>query len=461
MSSKLIYVVDDEENIRRLLEFWLKMKWGYDLRLFSTGKECLEALDEAPDLIILDIMLPDTSGIEVLKQIKHNSPDLPVIVLSAQARVETAVEALKLGATDYFSKTIDFPKLESAVRNALELHDLKREVHQLRETVASMGDFYNILTNHGSMENVLRLVHKAKESEISVLIQGESGTGKELIARAIHFNGKRRNGPFIAINSAAIPRELLESEMFGHEKGAFTGAVTRKLGKFEQANGGTIFLDEIGELDINLQSKLLRVIQERQFERVGGTEVLTADVRIISATHKDLMRATREREFREDLYYRLASFPIQLPPLRERRSDILLLAEHFLMKFAASERKPVRTFSRRALKMLGDYPWPGNVRELESAIERAIILCDAAEITEHDLPLTVQAFADGDDELGLPVPAIFDRIKTVIPMDSLKEQALRHSLRITQGNILDAARQLKISRSTFYELMKKYEIYPD
>jgi DNA-binding NtrC family response regulator len=237
--------------------------------------------------------------------------------------------------------------------------------------------------------------------------------------------------------------------------------VARKIGKFEQANGGTIFLDEIGELDINLQSKLLRAIQERQFERVGGSEVLCADVRIISATHKDLMRATREREFREDLYYRLASFPIQLPPLRERRSDILLLAEHFLMKFADSEHKPVRTFSRRALKMLGDYPWPGNVRELESAIERAIILCDGTEITEHDLPLTVQAFAEGDDELGIPVPAIFDRIRTVVPMDSLKEQALRHALKITQGNILDAARQLKISRSTFYELMKKYEIYPD
>jgi DNA-binding NtrC family response regulator len=457
MPNKLIYVVDDEENVRRLLEYWLKNKWGYDVKLFSYGERCLEALEAAPDLIILDIMLPDISGVDVLKRAKNRYPDLPIIVLSSQGRIEVAVEALKLGAIDYFPKSIEFPKLQIAVKNALQLYDLKREVDLLRESVAQTGRFDNIVSSAGPMEPVLKLVHKAKDSDISVLIQGESGTGKELIARAIHFNGKRKDGPFVAVNCAAIPRELIESEMFGHEKGAFTGAVGRKIGKFEQAHGGTIFLDEIGELDMNLQAKLLRAIQQRQFERVGGTELLTADVRIVSATHKDLVQASRDKEFREDLYYRLASFPIVLPPLRERRPDILLLAEHFLAKYSSRESKPVRSFSRRAVKMLYDYPWPGNVRELESAIERAIILCDGEVISEGDLPLVVQAFANGDD-VTMPISSIFDRNDAIIPMERLKEQAIRHALKITEGNVGDAARRLKISRSTLYDLMKRFDV---
>ncbi len=457
MNDKLVFVVDDEENVRRLLEYWLKNKWGYRLRLFTNGEQCVEALDEAPDLVILDIMLPGISGIDTLRKIKERYPALPVIMLSAQGRIEVAVEAIKLGAIDYFPKSIDFPKLEIAVRNGLQMHDLAREVVQLRESVKQTGKFANIVTNDGAMEGVLRLVHKAKDSDISVLIQGESGTGKELIARAIHFNGKRQAGPFVAVNCAAIPRELLESEMFGHEKGAFTGAHQRKIGKFEQANGGTIFLDEIGELDMNLQAKLLRAIQVRQFERVGGSEIIQVDVRIVSATHKDLLHASQEREFREDLYYRLASFPIMLPPLRARKGDILILAEHFLARFNQEQGKKVHAFSRKGLKMLYDYPWPGNIRELESAIERAVLLADGDVITEHDLPLTLQAFAAGDD-IPLPGPSIFDRQDMIIPLESLKEQAVKHALKVTDGNVLEAARKLQISRSTIYELMKKFEI---
>jgi DNA-binding NtrC family response regulator len=343
------------------------------------------------------------------------------------------------------------------VVNAFRIRDLTREVSQLRETVLRASHFDNIISNDGAMEEVLKLIHKAKDSDISVLVTGESGTGKELIARAIHFNGKRRNGPFVAVNCAAIPKDLIESEMFGHEKGSFTGAHQRKIGKFEQANGGTIFLDEIGELDMNLQAKLLRAIQTRQFERVGGNELITVDVRIISATNKDLVQASRDREFREDLYYRLGSFPILLPPLRQRRGDILLIAEHFLARFSKEQGKHVTSFARKALKILYDYPWPGNVRELESAIERAVLLADGDAVNETDLPLAVRAFAQGENTIPLP-SSLFDNQDSIIPLETVKEQAVKHALKVTEGNILDAARKLGISRSTLYELMKKYEL---
>jgi len=457
MAERLIFVVDDEENVRRLLEHWLKTKWGYTLRLFSTGEQCLEALDEDPDLIILDIMMPGIGGIETLKQIKERSPNMPVIMLSAQGRIETAVETLKLGAVDYFTKAIDLPKLENAVVNAFRLRDLTREVSQLREVVQKVTHFDNIVSSDGAMEEVLKLIHKAKDSDISVLVTGESGTGKELIARAIHFNGKRKDGPFVAVNCAAIPKDLIESEMFGHEKGAFTGAHQRKIGKFEQAHGGTIFLDEIGELDMNLQAKLLRAIQIRQFERVGGNELITVDVRIVSATNKDLMQAARDKEFREDLYYRLGSFPILLPPLRQRRGDILMIAEHFLARFTKEQSKKVTSFSRKALKLLYDYPWPGNVRELESAVERAVLLADGDVVTEDDLPMSLRAFAQGEGNIALP-SSLFDNQGSIIPLETVKEQAVKHALKVTEGNILDAARKLGISRSTLYELMKKYDV---
>jgi two-component system response regulator AtoC len=455
MEKKIVFVVDDEENIRRLLHHLLATKWGYEVRMFTTGEECLAAMDESPDLVILDIMLPGISGADTLVALKKRDPDLPVIILSSQGSIEVAIETVKLGAMDYFSKTIDYPKFESAVRNAMQMRELAHEVVRLRESVQSTGRFDNIITSDGAMADVMKMIHKASQSDIAVQIQGESGTGKELVARAIHFNGKRREGPFIAVNCAAIPKDLIESEMFGHERGSFTGAHQKKLGKFEQAHGGTIFLDEIGELDLNLQSKLLRVLQQKQLERVGGDEVIDVDLRIVSATNRDLLQASRRGEFREDLYYRLASFPIHLPPLRKRRGDILLLADHFLRRFSADQDRPARSFSRAALKLLQEYPWPGNVRELESAIERAVILADGDTIAVEDLPVTVQTYSPGDQVFN-SADTRFTNNDPVIPLEQLKEQAVRHALEVTEGNIVEAARKLGISRSTLYEMIRKY-----
>lgn len=455
MSDRLIHIVDDEESIRRLLEYWVGTKWGYRVSLFSTGEECLKGMDDDPDLVILDIQLPGIDGVATLEEIRTRRPRLPVFMLSAQGNIDVAVQALKLGATDYFPKTVEMEKLEVAIRNALEMGDLIRENERLREQVRSSAGMEGIVTSGGGgMEGVVSLIHKAKDSTISVLIEGESGTGKELVARAIHFNGRRSTGPFVAVNCAAIPHELLESEMFGHEKGSFTGATGRKIGRFEQAHGGTIFLDEIGELDLNLQAKLLRVLQEREIQRVGGDTVIKVDTRIVSATNRDLLKRSREGTFREDLYYRLATFPIQIPPLRERRDDLLILAEHFLTKFCEREERTLRGFTRAAVKVIYEYPWPGNVRELEGAIERGVLLCDGHSIDVSDLPMAVQAFADGETP-DPPGSSIFTNRRTIVPIDKLKEEAMNHALELCDGNVSEAAQRLGISRSTMYEIAKK------
>ncbi|MBI3788243.1 MAG: sigma-54-dependent Fis family transcriptional regulator, partial [Ignavibacteriales bacterium] len=404
-----------------------------------------------------DIMLPGIGGVEILKEIKKRSPDLPVIMLSAQGKIEIAIETLKLGATDYFSKPVDFAKLEITVKNALQTYDLAREVNRLRDSMEKAVHFENIISDNGAMQEVFKLVNKVKDNDICVLVLGESGTGKELIARAVHFNGVRKNGPFVVVNCASIPKDLLESELFGHEKGSFTGAYQRRIGKFEQANGGTLFLDEIGELDLSLQAKLLRVIQSKQFERVGGNETFTSDVRLISATNRDLVKAIGLKEFREDLYFRLATFPIMLPPLRERRSDILLLAESFLKKFSQELSKKDVKFSKKALKMLYDYPWPGNIRELENAIQRAMLMADGNMIADKDLPLAVQAFGSKEDQNSSSSP-LFAGTEAIKPFEKMKEEAIRHALKVTSGNIVEAASKLKVGRATFYRLMKKYKV---
>jgi two-component system response regulator AtoC len=455
MPNRLVYVVDDEETILRLLEHWISKKWGYETKLFRSGEALLESLIEVPDVVLLDIMLPGIGGVETLTEIKQRYPDLPVIMLSAQGKVEVAIETLKLGAMDYYSKPVDFAKLEVSLKNAIQTHDLAREVQRLREAMEKPAHFDNIVSHSGAMQEVFKLVHKVKDSDICVLVLGESGTGKELIARAIHYNGKRKNEPFVVVNCASIPKDLLESELFGHEKGSFTGAYQRRIGKFEQANGGTIFLDEIGELDLSLQAKLLRVIQTKQFERVGGNETLTSDVRVISATNRDLMKAIQVKEFREDLYFRLATFPIILPPLRERKSDILLLAEHFLTRFANDVGRSRMGFSKKALRLLYEYPWPGNVRELENAVQRAVLMADGHTIMEKDLPLALQTFGMHEEENSSLLSPSSDIIK---PIEQLKEEAIRHALKVTEGNIVEAARKLKIGRATFYRLLKKYKI---
>jgi len=362
---------------------------------------------------------------------------------------------LRLGVYDYFPKPIDDQKLEPAIKNAIKNYDLTKEIESLKDELIKEFSFDNIISKDGKMQDVFKLVSKVLNNDITVLINGESGTGKELIARAIHYNGKRKDKPFIVVNCASIPRELLESELFGHERGSFTGAHQKKLGKFELANEGTIFLDEVGELEMLLQAKLLRVIQERTFERVGGIELLKSDVRIISATNRDLKEAVENKEFREDLYYRLNSFPIFIPPLRHRKGDVLVLAQHFLDTFNKKLNKNIKGFSKKAIKLIYDYPWPGNIREMENTIERCLIIAEKDLIDVEDLPVHLR---NNEGVISSDYSGALFTDDTIFPFEKLKEEAIKHALKITKGNIVEAAKKLQLGRATIYRLMEKFNI---
>ena len=453
--DKLIFIVDDEKAISRLLSYWVKDKWKYEAEVFDNGEDVLKKLHLKPDLILLDIMLPGLDGLATLKRIKQYDENLPVIILSAQGSVEVAVEALRFGAYDYFPKPIDTQRLEPVIKNAIKQYDLTRELENLKEDVKREYSFDNLISADNKMQDVFKLVSKVLNNDITVLIHGESGTGKELIARAIHYNGKRKDKPFVVINCASIPRELLESELFGHEKGSFTGAHQKKLGKFELAKEGTLFLDEVGELEMLLQAKLLRVIQEKEFERVGGTEVIKTDVRIISATNRDLKLAVEQKEFREDLYYRLNSFPIYIPPLRQRKGDILVLAHHFLDTFNKKLGKNIKGFSKKALKLIYEYNWPGNIREMENTIERCLIISEKEVIDVNDLPPHLRS---SEPILNNDLNGGFFNDDEIIPFERLKEESIKHALKVTKGNIVEAAKKLQLGRATIYRLMDKYSI---
>ncbi len=454
--EKKIFIIDDEDSILKMLIHWVKNQWNYDVKVFTRGDEFLKSLNEEPDLVLLDIMLPDINGNEILQKIKQRNPMLPVIMLSAQGSVEVALDSIRFGAFDYFPKPIDKNRLEFAVRNAIKNYDLERELEKLKENLKREYSFDNIISADNKMQDAFKMITKVLDNDITVLIQGESGTGKELIARAIHFNGNRKNSPFVVVNCASIPRELLESELFGHEKGAFTGAHQRKIGKFELAKGGTIFLDEIGEMEMSLQAKILRAIQQKEFERVGGNEVIKTDVRIISATNRDLKLAVDNKQFREDLYYRLSSFPIHIPPLRERKGDIVVLINHFIEHFNRKLGKKIKGVSKPALKIIYDYDWPGNVRELENMLERCIILTDKEMVDVDILPSNISSYMAGTSLPGNGV--FFGDESPIIPFEKLKEEAIRHALKSTEGNIVEAARKLKIGRATLYRLMERYKI---
>jgi two-component system response regulator AtoC len=453
--SKLIFIVDDEQSISKLLSFWVKDKWGYEVENFPSSEAMFKKMNSRPDLVLLDIMLPGLDGIETLKKIRQLDEHLPVIMLSAQGRIDIAVDSIKYGAYDYFSKPIDQQKLELAIKNAIRNYDLVKEIQNLKENVRREYSFENIISADGKMQDVFKLVSKVLDNEIAVLIYGESGTGKELIARAIHYNGKRKDKPFVVVNCASIPRELLESELFGHEKGSFTGAYQRKLGKFELAKDGTIFLDEIGELEMLLQAKLLRVIQQKEFERVGGNELIKTNVRIISATNRDLKNAVEQKQFREDLYYRLNSFPIFIPPLRQRRADILVLTEYFVEELNKKLQKNVKGFSKKALKLIYDYDWPGNVREMENTIERCMIISDKDQLDVDDLPQQIRA---SETSVTADQQSVFFTDDSIVPFEKIKEKSIRHALKVTGGNIVEAARKLQLGRATIYRLMEKYGI---
>jgi two-component system response regulator AtoC len=453
--NKLIFIVDDEQSISKLLSFWVKDKWGYEVEVFPNSESMFKKMSSKPDLILLDIMLPGLDGIETLRRIKQIDEHLPIIMLSAQGRIDVAVDSIKYGAFDYFAKPIDQQKLELAVKNAIRNYDLVKELQNLKENVKKEYSFDNIISADGKMQDVFKLVSKVLDNDITVLIYGESGTGKELIARAIHYNGRRKDKPFVVVNCASIPRELLESELFGHEKGSFTGAHQRKLGKFEYAKDGTIFLDEVGELEMMLQAKLLRVIQQREFERVGGTELIKTNVRIISATNRDLKHAVEQKQFREDLFYRLNSFPIFIPPIRQRRADILVLTEFFVDEFNKKLQRNVKGFTKKALKLIYEYDWPGNVREMENTIERCMIISDKDQLDVDDLPQHIRA---ADTSAVVDQQSVMFSDDNIIPFEKIKEKSIRHALKVTGGNIVEAARKLQLGRATIYRLMEKYGI---
>lgn len=454
--EKLVFIIDDEESILKMITHWVKGQWGYSVKSFGNGTDALNSLSEDPDLVLLDIMLPDINGNEVLSKIKQRYPSLPVIMLSAQGSVEVALESIRLGAFDYFPKPIDKNRLEPAIRNAIKNYDLERELLSMKENIQREYSFDNIISTDRRMQEALKMISKVLDNDITVLIQGESGTGKELVARAIHYNGKRKNAPFVVVNCASIPRELLESELFGHEKGSFTGAHQRKIGKFELAKSGTIFLDEIGEMEMSLQAKILRVIQQKEFERIGGNEIIKSDVRILSATNRDLKIAVEQKQFREDLFYRLASFPILIPPLRDRRGDIVVLIDHFMKIFNEKLSKTIKGVTKPALKLLYDYDWPGNIRELENTLERCLILTEKDVIDTDILPSNIVGQTGFSNHSLNGV--IFGDDSPVIPFEKLKEDAIRHALKITDGNIVEASRKLRIGRATLYRLMDKYNI---
>ncbi len=445
-----ILVVDDDKNICKMIEINLRKEKIYEIRTASNGESCLKSLsDSMPDLVLMDIQMPGINGIETLKRIKEIEPLVPVVMMSAHGTIEKAVESMKLGAHDFITKPFASERLLVTVRNALMSSSLEREVDELRRELKNKYQFKNIVGQSGVMQEVFRNIEKVVNSNVTVLITGESGTGKELIAKAIHYHSKlRADKSFVAVNCSALPETLLESELFGHEKGSFTGATGRRMGKFESADGGTVFLDEIGDMTPAMQAKVLRVLQEREFERVGGNELVKIDTRVISATNKNLEDAVKKGEFREDLYYRISVFPIKLPPLRERKEDIPLIAAHFLNKYSLQEGKQIEQISPEALELLMAYHWPGNVRELENTIERAVVLATPPEIGARDLPASIRSLGEkkiyeSDNKLSNWI-------------EKLEEQALKQALLECEGNISQTAKKLGIGRATIYRKAKKY-----
>jgi len=415
------------------------------------------------DLVILDLLMPLMSGLETLKRIRKIDPSLPVIIVTADTKVNSAVEAMKLGAYDFLTKPVDWNRLHVTVKNALLTRGLTEEVIRLKAQVQEYYGFENIIGCSSRMKEVFRQVERILDSDVTVSIRGESGTGKELLARAIHLNGPRRNKPFVAVNCAAIPETLLESELFGHEKGSFTGAVARRAGKFEQANGGTLFLDEIGEMSASTQVKILRVLQEQRFERVGGNESTEVDVRIISATNKNLEEEMQRGRFREDLYYRISVYPIFLPPLRERRTDIPLLVEFFIEKFNKRTKRKIKGISSRAMDYLINYHWPGNVRELENVLERSMLNATGSVLLPEHLPITVVSYQedgyhDDSPAAGMDLKKAVALSKRIIPLKEVEKEILKQALKITDYNLSHAALQLGIGRTTLYRKLQRYRI---
>ncbi|MDH5033489.1 sigma-54-dependent transcriptional regulator [Chryseobacterium cucumeris] len=443
-----IFIVDDDIFFGEMLKYHLQLNPDYEVLLFNNAKDCLSNLYLNPDIICIDFGLPDIQGDELFIQIKNIYPDLPIIVISGQENIEVAINFLKLGAKDYIVKN-DHTKelLWNSIMRLKENISLKQEVKDLKDELEKKYTFEKtIIGQSHPIKSIFSKINKALTSNINVSITGETGTGKEVVAKAIHYNSSRKNKPFIAVNMAAIPKELVESEFFGHEKGAFTGATERASGKFEQANGGTIFLDEIAELDLNIQSKLLRALQEREITRVGGKQKIELNVRIITATHKNLAQEVKKGNFREDLYYRIIGLPIELPPLRERDQDVLILAKHFIDLFAKENKIKPLSLSSDARKKLLDYHFPGNVRELKSVVDLACVMCDHHEITAEDINFYN---LEKDSESFLNEQKTLKQYTTDI---------ILHFLKKNNNDVIKTAKLLDIGKSTIYNLINNLEI---
>lgn len=439
-----IFVVEDNEWYNKLLVYTLSLNPDYEVRSFFNARDFLNSIHESPDIVTLDYRLPDISGLEVLKRIRAENSDIRVILISEQEDIDMVVTLLKHGAYDYITKSNDIKeRLLNTVQNIKQGIGLKQEISILRREVQNKYSYRKgIIGESPAIKGVFDLLEKGAETNITVIISGETGTGKELVAKAIHYNSKRKDGPFVAVNVPAIPSELIESELFGHEKGSFTGATFRRTGRFEEADGGTLFLDEIGEMEYNLQTKLLRVLQEKEVVRIGSNKPVKTDCRIIAATNKNLKEEVKKGNFREDLYYRLMGLPLELPPLRERGNDILILAGHFIEKFCNENSIPLKKLSAQAQRKLLGYNFPGNVRELKSLVELAATLSVSEQIEADDFVLDADDFstAESDEELTLK---------------EYEMKIIKNTLRKCNDDITLAAKKLDIGVSTIYRLLKQ------
>jgi two-component system response regulator PilR (NtrC family) len=451
-----ILVVDDERSMRDVLSIMLK-RAGYAVTVAADGEEAIAQIGkEIFDLVITDLKMPKVGGLEVLKTVKEVSPETVVLLITAFASTDSAIEAMKRGAYDYLNKPFQVDEVQLIVRNALEKRKLSTENTLLKREIASQSSLSQIIGQSEAMEKVLEVVRKVADAKSNVLICGESGTGKELIARAIHYNSSRSRLPFVTVNCSAVPEPLLESELFGHMKGSFTGAIANKAGLFEVADGGSIFLDEIGEMTLSMQVKVLRVIQEREFRRVGGTREVKVDVRIIAATNRDLAKAVADGSFREDLYYRLDVIPINIPPLRMRAGDIPLLANHFLEQFARANGKPVPSLSPEAMRMLLSHEWKGNVRELENLIERVVAFSNGALINEDDLQGWLHRHVAPAQNYPTDIPP--DGLDLEQLMNTIEKDLLLKALERCRWVKKKAARLLHLNTRSFRYRLEKYAI---
>ena len=453
-----ILVIEDKESMAQMLSQAIEGE-GYHVDVAKDGAEGIQKFKDNPyDLVISDLKLPYKSGMEVLEAVKEHSPLVPIILMTAYGSIETAVKAVKLGAYDFLTKPFDPDHLLILIGKALEKRRLMTENIIFRDEFSRKLKLPRIIGKSPKLLEVMDQVQKVAQSKATVLLLGESGTGKELFARAVHYLSPRREGSFVAINCAAIPRDLLETELFGHEKGAFTGAIGRKLGKFELSNKGTLFLDEIGDMDLALQAKLLRVLEGSEFMRVGGVSKIKVDVRVVAATNHDLQAAIADQKFREDLYYRIAVFPVTIPPLRERKEDIPPLVEHFVHHFCHELKKPVKTLTPEAMEQLINHPWGGNVRELQNAIERAMILSDGDLITPDQLALKVRGESStGPPVLSGPVEGTLHEVSNAAAR-AAEEQLIRKVLKETGGNKTRAAEILQVSYKTLLTKIKDFEV---